>query len=402
MGSGGLQGMTLPELTMAMWLMLTVLPLWLTMLIAARKIRADYEKSSNHSEIPHPALEVFVPVKGTFPNQREVLNSLLEQSYPCYSVTFILEDRDDPANAVVDALCLSHSHARRIISGISRLCAQKNHNLVQGTQALATETGILLFCDSTNWAYPDWIERLTVPLRAGTGQVVTTFRAFDPRPETLGGVCQAMYAAFLVLLQVNKPTPWGGATAILRDTFDRLKVREAWSNTVVDDLIVGNVLQRAGVRIIVDAAALLKSPLQGQTVPGFLNYLDRQILFPKFTNPGIWIQSVLFLLNVSLAISVTVLEGILYPMGLAGSVAGWLSYGFLLSMVLFVDLLRRMSPLPISPWWWLASSLPCIVLSAYVCMRSVFRNHIDWHGRRYWPGRKGVVKKADFLHANPR
>ena len=292
-----------------------------------------------------------------------------------------------------------HAHAEKVISGLSFTCAQKNHNLVQATSNLRPETEILLFCDSTNAADPDWLERLTVPLRNGTAEVVTTFRAFDPKPETIGGVCQAMYAAFLVLLQVNKPTPWGGATAILRRTFDRLSVREAWSNTVVDDLILASVLDRAGVKIVVDAAALLKSPLQGQTVKGFLGYLDRQILFPKFTHPAMWMQSLFFIVNVTAAVFVTVTEALLFPLGLAGTGAAWASYVFLFSLILFVAALRRITSVSITFQSWMIGFFPCLTLSAYVFLRSVFRNHIDWHGRRYWPGRGGVVKKA---HSAPR
>jgi ceramide glucosyltransferase len=394
--------MSLPDVTLLSWLALTVLPLWGAMLLAVKRIRADYARSPDQGNLPVPPLEVFVPVKGAFPDQERVLNSLLEQSYPCYSVSFILESQDDAASAVVDALCQRHGHAHKIISGVSLSCAQKNHNLVQGTSSLSPATRILLFCDSTNAADHRWIERLTVPLRKGDGEVVTTFRAFDPRPQTLGGICQAMYAAFLVLLQVNKPTPWGGATAILRETFDRLGVREAWSRTVVDDLVLGNALEQAGVEVIVDAAALLKSPLHDQTVQGFLSYLDRQVLFPKFTNPGMWGQSLFFVVNVTMAVILTIVAGILFPAGWVGPVAGCASYAFLVSLVLFVLLLLRISPLSIGSLRWLAAFLPCLVLSAYVFLRSVIRNHIDWHGRRYWPGRKGVVKEAHFLHANPR
>ncbi len=170
---------------------------------------------------------------------------------------------------------------------------------------------------------------------------------------------------------------------------------------MVDDLVLGNVLEKAGVEVIVDAAALLKSPLQNQTVKGFLSYLDRQVLFPKFTNPGIWGQSLFFVLNVTCAVAVTIVQAILFPLGWVDAAAGWSSYGFLASMVLFVVLLRRISPLSIGTRRWLAGFLPCLLLSTYVFLRSVIRNHIDWHGRRYWPGRKGVVKEAHFLQANP-
>ena len=127
-----------------------------------------------------------------------------------------------------------------MFSGIAALCAQKNHNLLAGLRSLKPDTEILVFCDSTNMADPGWLGRFTKPLRNGDCQVVTTFRAFRPDPETLGGVCQAIYASFIRLLAAIKPTPWGGATAIRRETFERLNVAEAWSRTVVDDLILGN------------------------------------------------------------------------------------------------------------------------------------------------------------------
>jgi ceramide glucosyltransferase len=394
--------MTLSELTMAMWLAFTAFPLWGAMFLALRRMRAVRSTGLENGKAPVLSIQVFVPVKGSFPDQEQVLGSLLEQGYPRYTVTFVLEDEGDRAIPVVDALCRKYAHAAKVISGLSFSCAQKNHNLVQATNDLSPETRILLFCDSTNAASPNWLERLTVPLRNGTAEVVTTFRAFDPKPETIGGVCQAIYAAFLVLLQVNKPTPWGGATAILRETFDRLAVREAWSNTVVDDLILGSVLDRAGVETVVDPAALLRSPLRGQTVSGFLSYLDRQVLFPKFTHPVMWLQSLFSIVNVSIAVAVAICVGVLFPFGWATAGAAWASYIFLLLLTAFMTVLRRVTPVSVSFPGWMLGFLPCLTLCAYVFLRSIFRGYIDWHGRRYWPGRNGVVKEAHVLQGNPR
>lgn len=389
-------------MTLALWLAFSAFPLWGAMFFALRKMQGSGVASGAHKTAPAFPIEVFVPVKGAFPDQERVLNSLLEQNYPSYAVTFVVEDESDPANRVVDDLCRKHAHGRKAVSGVTFSCAQKNHNLVQATRALKPETQILLFCDSTNWASPDWVEHLTMPLRNGTAEVVTTFRSFEPEPETVGGVCQAMYAAFLVLLQVNKPMPWGGATAILRETFDRLSVRDAWSDTVVDDLILGSVLEKAGIETVVDAAALLRSPLKNQTVQGFLGYMDRQVLFPKFTHPVMWLQSLFFIVNVSVAAAVTLVLGILFPMGLAGPIAGCASYVFLLLLTGFVMVLRWVTPVSVGFKNWMLGFLPCLTLTTYVFLRSVFRSHIDWHGRRYWPGRHGVVKQADLLHGNPR
>ena len=175
-----------------------------------------------------------------------------------------------------------------------------------------------------------------------------------------------------------------------------MNVAEAWSRTVVDDLVLGNALDRAGIKVRMDPHNLLKSPLQGQSVKGFLSYLDRQVLFPKFTNPGIWAATLVFHLNLTLAILVAVLMGVLFPAGQVDALCGWSSYGFLMATVLIALLLRWTNPSPVSVRRWLVSFLPCVLLSAFVFLRSIFRNYIDWHGRRYWPGKGGVVLRIDF------
>lgn len=295
----------------------------------------------------------------------------------------------------MDRLRERHASARKVISGIAVSCAQKNHNLLAGLRSLKPNTEILVFCDGPNWADRGWLHRFTKPLRNGDCQVVTTFRVFSPDPATLGGVCQAIYASFIRLLAAIKPTPWGGATAIRRDTLERLNIADIWSRTVVDDLILGNALDRAGIKVRMDPHDLLKSPLPRQSIQGFLSYLDRQILFPKFTNPGIWAATLVLHLNLTFAILVAALTGVLFPAGRVNALCGWSSYGFLMATAMVALVLRWTNPAPVSLGRWLLSFLPCIFLSAFVFLRSIFRNYIDWHGRRYWPGKKGVVIRIE-------
>jgi hypothetical protein len=227
---------------------------------------------------------------------------------------------------------------------------------------------------------------------------VSTFRTFEPKPETLGGVSQAIYGSFVFLLDVLKPKPWGGATAIRRDTFEKLNVTKAWARTVVDDLILGNVLEDRRITIMLDARNLLRSPLRDQSVGGFLSYLDRQILFPKFTNPGIWGVTLAAHINVTLAALFSVIALlVLFPLGLVGPVIGLASCAYLASLFLTAVLLRTLSPFPVSLGNWLICFLPCIFLIAFIFFRSVFRNYIVWHGRKYRTGFEGVVLEINSL-----
>lgn len=373
-----------------------VAPVALVLIIRASRIRsAAGHRSYGEAYLPHIPVEILVPVKGLLSCHEVVLRSLLEQDYEPYVVTFILESADDPANTVVDKLCAQHPMGRKLISGMSNCCAQKNHNLVEGSKNLKPETQILVFCDSTNLAEPHWLQGFTAPLRAGDVQVVTTFRAFDPRPETMAGMGQAVYAACIVVLNSVKKNPWGGATGIQRKTFEDLKVALAWSRTVVDDLVLGNVLREAGVEVSFDPCHLLTTPLECQTFQGLLSYLDRQILFPKFTNPGIWLSSLVCSVSLTLGLTIALVAAALYLLGYAGALLGWVSMASLGLAVLAGLSLRGLSSLRLTTSRWLLSIISLLIVGTFVFLRSIFVNRIEWHGTTYYPGSSGVVLRME-------
>ncbi|MDQ7782151.1 MAG: glycosyltransferase [Desulfomonilaceae bacterium] len=377
---------------LAVWFLLTVIPLVTVLVVGLTRIRAARRhRVTDEGPVPVSQVEILVPLKGRMPEQEKILTSLLEQRYPRYDVVFVLESEDDPGNVMVDELCSRYSHARKVISGVADVCAQKNHGLVAGVGNLRPETEILVFCDSTNAAAPDWLEYFTAPLRSGEAQAVSTFRAFDPRPETLAGVCQAIYASFILVLLMIKPKPWGGATGIRRAVFEALNVAEAWSRTVVDDLVLGNILDRARIDVHMRPRHLLRSPLRNQTVEGFLSYLDRQILFPKFTNPGIWFVTLTVILSLTLASYLSLAVTILFLFGYGEPYGAWICLGFLAVLGSALLVLRRVSPFPVSVAKWVSAFFPLLALASFVYLRSIVVNHIDWHGRRYRPGKGGVV-----------
>lgn len=391
--------MSVPTGVLTIWLAFTAILFLAPLMLGILTLRSTSAQTSGGRRHAPPApLELLIPLKEVSSAQEQTLLSLLNQTHPNYRVLIILESERDPANPVVDRLCQRYEHARKIISGLSTGCAQKNHNLIAGIQSLRPETEIIVFCDSSNLASPDWLLQFTEPLETGVSQVVSTFRAFEPKPETLGGVSQAIYGSFVFLLDVLRPKPWGGATAIRRETFEDLNVTEAWARTVVDDLILGNVLEGRHISILLDARNLLKSPLRNQSVAGFLSYLDRQILFPKFTNPGIWVVTLVAHINVTLAVLFSVITGlVLFPLGLAGPVIGLASFAYLASLLLTALLMRTLTPFPVSVGNWLVCFLPCIFLIAFIFLRSVFRNYIVWHGRKYRTGFEGVVLEISSL-----
>jgi ceramide glucosyltransferase len=377
---------------LSLFVAVALAPICVVLIIQAWKIRsAVRHRSYDEASVTRIPVEILVPVKGSLPYHKPVLRSLLEQRYEPYAVTFIVESADDPANRVVDELCAQYPIGRKLVSGLANCCAQKNHNLVEASKSLRPEAEILVFCDSTNLAEPDWLLGFTAPLRAGEAQVVTTFRAFDPRPETIAGMCQAVYAACIVVLNSIKSSPWGGATGIRRKTFETLKVADVWSRTVVDDLVLGNILREARVEVRFDPRSLLTSPLEHQTFRGLLSYLDRQILFPKFTNPGIWVSSLVCSVILTVGLTLALSVAALYPPGYTGALPTWVSIACLGLIALAGMALRSLSPIRLSASRWLFSIVPLLIVGCFVFLRSIFVNRIDWHGTKYYPGSSGVV-----------
>ena len=216
--------MSVLEMALLIWLVVTAIPFLVCCGLGLARIRASETlRARSGSDAPILPIEVLVPIKGLLPDQERILESLLTQDYAAYSVMFIVESEEDPVNKLLDSFCAKFEHARKVIGGVAECCGQKNHSLVQGLKRVRPETECLVFYDASNAAEPQWLSRFTSPLRRGVAQVVTTFRAFQPIPETTWGVAQAMYASFLLLLMANKPKPWGGATGIMRGVLERLE-----------------------------------------------------------------------------------------------------------------------------------------------------------------------------------
>jgi ceramide glucosyltransferase len=160
---------------------------------------------------------------------------------------------------------------------------------------------------------------------------------------------------------------------------------------VIDDLALGNILDKAGIPVLLDPRSLLRSPLPNQSFNGLIHYLDRQILFPKWTNPIIWSIILVFQLSITAATVGAVIVAILFSLGLTCPVLGWLSYCFFMVVIIAAVLFWVMNPSRIPIWSWLLSFLPFVFITAFVLSRSVFRNHIEWHGKKYHLGKGGVV-----------
>ena len=356
------------------------------------RIKSYLSKSPHDSpNDPVPVIQILVPLKGISNKSREILQTLLVQNYTNYRIMFILENDLDPAFELVMEFCSRHKHVELFLTGAANQCGQKNFGLAKAVASLDSEVEILVFCDSTNAASPDWLGKISRPVRSGDFEVCTTFRSFLPETLNVPGICQALYASTVFALLAVTPKPWGGATVIRKRTFDRLNVSNVWMHTVVDDLTLGNILNAAKVKIFVSPENFLSSPIGKQTLKGLLAFLDRQILFPKFTNPGIWIFTVLWHISLCSSLLLSSVGLISYFVGILGSGYAWLGALFWIGILALLASLRTLNQAKIPIIKWMITFPVLVFIATYVCVRSIFLDHIDWHGKRYYCGKGGVV-----------
>lgn len=311
-----------------------------------------------------------------------------------------MEDQLDPALELVENFRSLYPHVGIFFCGKSYHCGQKNFGLAKAISLLDPDVEILAFCDSSNSADPGWLTRISEPIRSTKFEVCTTFRSFAPQDTNIPGVCQAIYTTTVFALLTVTPKPWGGGTLIRRHTFESLKVVDTWLETVVDDLVLGNILTKAKIQVHVSPENFLSSPVKNQTLRGLLAFLDRQILFPKFTNPVIWVFTVIWHMSICGSLIISTCGLFLYSLGYIGPEYATLGLLFWVGVLTLVFALRYLNQPRLPIFKWIYSFPILIMVATFVCFRSIFLKRIDWSGKRYYCGRGGLVTKVQDLNVS--
>jgi len=248
----------------------------------------------------------------------ENLRPLFEQDYPNYSLTLVVESADDPACGPIRRLIARRPNvaATLFVAGQAHQGGQKVHNLREATACLPNDVEILAFVDSDACPRTNWLSQIVERLQRAEVGAVTGYRWFVPERDTLSNLLS--YSINSAVAAGVGPgghhLVWGGSWAIRRDTFDALRMRDAWRGTLSDDLVATRVLHQAKLRIEFQPACMLASPLDNnwrQTAA----FLRRQYVIARFYTPQWWL----------LAFVAASLPMLTFWGGLALLAAGWAS-----------------------------------------------------------------------------
>jgi len=251
---------------------------------------------------------------------------------------------------------------------------------------------ILVFCDSTHQAPPDFLRELIHPLVTGAALLTSGFHRIvpgDARVATLG-MLQTVLSLHLLHGFAAIALPWGGAIALRRSVFHDCGVAGALGTNVLDDFPLGLRLLRFGIRTTPVAGAILNTHLRGQTLGGWAAWLTRQMLYLKYIMPGTWLAAALagwVLTGPILLATGAALGGLL---GLAAPPLALVGLGFLLILTAIGAWCRTLVPQKVPLGAWLLGFYANLFMAGWCYLMTWRTDIIAWRGISYrvtWGGR---------------
>ena len=360
----------------------------------ARYVKAELAKPlANYT----PFATVIVPCRGNEAGLEANLTSLFQQAYPEYEILFVTDNEKDPAVGVIKLVSKKQTEkvARTIlIAGPAAECGQKVHNLRAALAQIDQRSQVLVFVDSDVRPRENWLRSLVAPLADEGLGAASGYRWFIPVSGGFASHLRSVWNASIAsALGANRKSNfcWGGSTAIRRETFARLDIRERWRGSVSDDFTMTRVLGEASLPIHFVPACLVAS-FGDCDLEELLEFSNRQLKITRAYATHLWkpvlLGSALFCLvffGGILLVTLRALQGLSFAIPLSLLIVIFV-LGAAKGFVRYRAVARAFGPessehrgLAAHLLLWPFASL----LYLYNAVTAAFSRHITWRGITY-------------------
>jgi ceramide glucosyltransferase len=242
-----------------------------------------------------PFVSIIAPCKGLDHEFEENLTALLSQDHPAYEVIFVVDDEADASVEVIRHVERKHSHieTKLVIAEKAERSGQKVENLREAVLHVSDASELFVFVDSDARPTADWLRSLTAPLADPDVGAATGYRWFISKTPNFASELRSVWNASVAsALGPNKSSNfcWGGATAIRRDVFERLNVREKWRGTLSDDFALTRILNSARLPIHFVPRAITAS-IENCSLRELYEFTTRQMKITRVYAPHLWKMS---------------------------------------------------------------------------------------------------------------
>jgi cellulose synthase/poly-beta-1,6-N-acetylglucosamine synthase-like glycosyltransferase len=241
-----------------------------------------------------PFLTIVVPCRGLDEGLQDNLETLFRQGYPAYEIIFVVDRPGDPALEVIERVRwiwenVWYPTTRVVVAGEASESGQKVHNLIAAVDAADPRSEVFVFADSDARPGRDWLRALVAPLADENTGAATGYRWFIPSKNLASYLRAVWNASIASALGENSRSNfcWGGATAIRRETFNRLRMAERWRGTLSDDFALTRALQDARLPIHFVPRCLTASH-EVCDARSLLEFTTRQLKITRVYAPRLW------------------------------------------------------------------------------------------------------------------
>jgi ceramide glucosyltransferase len=246
-----------------------------------------------------PSITVLKPLHGAEPMLEAALATLCVQDHPDYQIVFGVQDRADPAVAVVDRLRarFPEREIALVVDPTRHGANGKVGNLIN--MLPAARHPILAIADSDLHVRPDYLSRLLVALaEPGTG-LVTTLYAGLPATDCLAGrlgatqITHGFLPGALLSRALGRQDCLGATMVLRRETLDRIGGLPALVDHLADDNALGRLVAGLGLAVRLATGTIPATTVPETTLRALLRHELRWARTIRALAPGPFAASVL-------------------------------------------------------------------------------------------------------------
>lgn len=237
-----------------------------------------------------PKIAVIMPCKGLDVSFENNLQKVLSQSYPNWELHFSVAERTDPAYCYLEKIALNNPQKVFLhIAGIKPGCGQKMTNMVKAIDSVSSDVEVLVFIDSDTSIHVDYLKVLVLGLYLPNVGASTGYHVFLPQGRKVGSYVRTIWAlaGCLILADESKNFSIGAATAIRKDVFEKLNIKEKLANTLSDTFVFTNTIKEAGLSVQFNPECLFISP-DDSDLKQVSDWSDRLTLLSKTYSIEFW------------------------------------------------------------------------------------------------------------------
>jgi cellulose synthase/poly-beta-1,6-N-acetylglucosamine synthase-like glycosyltransferase len=249
------------------------------------RLRRPANKLIDDAEAPKAT--VILCLRGGDPFLKRCLHGLMNQDYPNYRVTMVVDSEADPSRRILDEVFAESPLANFEVIYLGHpleTCSLKCSSLIAALKPKVDSDGFVAFVDADTIPHRSWLRELATGLQPSNVGAATGNRWYIPEQPSLGSMIRHVWNGAAIVQMFWYDIAWGGTLAIKWDTIRKANLLDRWSHALCEDTMLCRELKSISQRIAFVPACMMINR-EVCTLESFLPWVKRQLLTARLYHP---------------------------------------------------------------------------------------------------------------------